>query len=161
MIYAFDPNSNLSQTFNPVLDSATYTASIVWNIFSNRWFLNLTDQTGTLIIFCALASSNNQKQIASLVWADGVVTVYTQNYHFYPLGTIRSLRINGVTPAGYNGIYDCTVTGSNTFTFPLTTDPGTGTIFGTYGEVLDLTQGLFNASVLLYYAQGAYFETIP
>jgi hypothetical protein len=38
----------------------------------------------------------------------------------------------GFTPAGYNGTFLATVTGTNTFTFPLTPNPGVATVLGTY-----------------------------
>jgi hypothetical protein len=64
----------------------------------------------------------------TIAWAGGVVTatLAAGSPHGYPIGAIVKLSVQSVAPAGYNGIFACTITGVNTFTYPLTTNPGAG-----------------------------------
>jgi hypothetical protein len=92
--------------------------------------------------------------ITSAVWAAGTVTVTTVN----PLpastggvGTVISVLMAGFVPTGYNGLYDCTVTGVDTFTYPLIIDPGIAITVGTaqLGAAANL-----NAQVSTFFRQG-------
>jgi hypothetical protein len=91
------------------------------------------------------------KPLASLAWSTGVVTVTAAAAHGFTSGDSFALTIVGVTPAGYNGTYTCTVTGPNTFTFPLAANPGLETIPGSYSpeDVAELV-----AMATTYFAQG-------
>ena len=66
---------------------------------------------------------------ANASWASGVVTVKTDSAHGFVTGAW--VDISGFTPAGYNGTYEVTVTGTDTFTYALPTDPGVQTLAGT------------------------------
>ncbi len=90
--------------------------------------------------------------ITSITWASSVATVTTTNPH--GLVTGQEVMILGVVPAGYNGFYSpkqsngITVTGSTTFTFPLTANPGSVTTEGTLyraGEVIAAIPNLLAA----------------
>lgn len=79
--------------------------------------------------------------ITSMVLATGTVTVTTTNAHGIPIGTTISGSISGVVPTAYNGVFQVTSTGTNTFTYPLSGSPGAVTTEGVYVNeaVLDLT----------------------
>ena len=62
--------------------------------------------------------------ITSMVWATNVVTVTTTTPHGIPNGETVLGVIAGCSPVGYNGTFEVTSTGTNTFTYPLTGDPG-------------------------------------
>lgn len=68
------------------------------------------------------------KTVTAMSWSSGVVTV-TVAGHGYATGNV--VTIAGVTPAGYNGTYSITVTGANTFTYALASNPGAVTVQGT------------------------------
>lgn len=90
--------------------------------------------------------------ITSMTWSGGTVTVTTTAAHGLTNGNVLNITIAGVTPAAYNGTDRiCTVTGSNTFTFPLVSDPGSVTVQGTWAplSVLELSQ-----MVNTFFAQG-------
>lgn len=72
------------------------------------------------------------KSISTMTWSSGTVTVTTSSAHGYPTGDVLKLVIAGVTPSGYNGTFLCTITGATTFTYALTSNPGTVTAEGTY-----------------------------
>lgn len=69
--------------------------------------------------------------VSAMTWSSSVVTVTTSVAHGYPVSSVINLTVAGVTPAGYNGTYACTITSTTQFTFALTGNPGTVTIQGT------------------------------
>lgn len=69
--------------------------------------------------------------ITSLAWASSVVTVTTSVAHGYTDGDVIPIVIAGAVPVGYNGAFTGTVTGAETITYPLVSNPGTETTPGT------------------------------
>lgn len=87
--------------------------------------------------------------ITSLTWSGGVVTVTTTAPHGWTDSETIPVTIAGVTPSGYNGTVQATVTGASTFTYPhggtLTTPasvPGTATL-GAVNELLQMGTTFF------------------
>jgi len=80
--------------------------------------------------------------ILSLAWAAGVVTVTTTNPHQWNNADVVPVVISGAAPIAYNGKFTATVTGPNTFTYPLATNPGVATSVGSVilWAVTELTQ---------------------
>jgi len=76
------------------------------------------------------------------VWAGSVVTVTTTLPHNLPLNQTVKLVIAGSVPTGYNGTVLALVTGASTFTYPLTSNPGTISTEGTWlnYSAIELTQ---------------------
>jgi hypothetical protein len=70
--------------------------------------------------------------LTSLSWSSSVVTATTTTPHGYVTGAVLSLVISGAVPTGYNGTYRVTITGADTFTYALATNPGTETTPGFY-----------------------------
>jgi len=70
--------------------------------------------------------------LASLAWASGTVTATAVAAVEFTTGETFSTTIAGAVPAAYNGTYLATVTGADTFTFTLTSNPGSETSPGTY-----------------------------
>jgi hypothetical protein len=69
--------------------------------------------------------------ISSITWSGGVATVTTVGAHGFGANWASySVAIAGCTPSGYNGTYTITVTGANTFTFALVSNPGALTVAG-------------------------------
>lgn len=82
--------------------------------------LKLLVDKSTLAPF--LAGSN---AISSISWATGTVSVTTTAGHGITIGDTVIGVITGCVPAGYNGTYTITSTGSSTFTYSLAVNPGT------------------------------------
>nr|WP_249537392.1 hypothetical protein [Escherichia coli] len=91
------------------------------------------------------------KTISTLAWDTGVVTVTLAAAHGWTNGSQVPVIISGATPAGYNGAYTATVTGANTFTYPLTANPGSATAMGTVKTVVQTEISQMNTS---FWAQG-------
>ena len=90
--------------------------------------------------------------LTALAWSGGIVTAATVAPHGFPTGDIVPMTIAGASPAGYNGTFDCTITGASGFTYAVASDPGAETVPGTYipAAVAELT-----AMATTFFAQGA------
>jgi hypothetical protein len=90
--------------------------------------------------------------ISSITWTGSVATVTTAAPHGLPDADVIDITISGVTPSGYNGTFECTVTGASTFTYPLASNPGMETVPGvwTVADVAELV-----AQVTTFFAQGS------
>lgn len=72
--------------------------------------------------------------LTSLEWNTGTVTATATAAIGLTSGQTFLTTISGAVPTAYNGTYLATVTGSDTFTYAITSDPGTETSPGTYTE---------------------------
>lgn len=92
--------------------------------------------------------------LTSLAWAGGVVTATATEALEQSTGQTFTVIIAGATPAGYNGTFKATVTGAETFTYALASNPGSETVPGTYnyGFLVDAATTFFaqGGSVGLY-----------
>ena len=80
--------------------------------------------------------------------------------HGFRLGSTIAVTLAGCSPTQYNGVVLAHVTGPNTFTYPLSADPGNATLFGTVGYEIDLLGGYF-ASRMVYRETSRQFEVTP
>jgi hypothetical protein len=92
------------------------------------------------------------KANASISQVSSTVTVTTEAPHGFTIGDSLNLTIAGVTPAGYNGTFLCSITGASSFTYQLSASPGSETVPGTYvpAEVNSLVE-----RATTFFAQGA------
>ncbi len=90
--------------------------------------------------------------ISSLSWTSGTVTVTTATGHGYTNADIVNITIAGAVPTGYNGTFACTITGTDTFTYALVSDPGAETTPGTYVPVSATEVNEMNST---WFAQGS------
>lgn len=90
--------------------------------------------------------------LSALSWNADVVSATAPEPLGLPNGETIQLTITGAAPAGYNGTFAATITGADTFTYPLPTDPGSATAFGAWlpQAVNDLT-----AIATDFFSQGA------
>jgi hypothetical protein len=88
-----------------------------------------TAATGTVTFFNGSTPvGTTVRTISAASWASNVATVTTSAAHGYSVG--QTVQVTGMTPSGYNGIFTITATTSTTFSYALTTNPGTATAFG-------------------------------
>jgi hypothetical protein len=62
-IFPFAPSSSVPFTFQPTLDGVTHTAVISWNVFGERWYLNLYTLQGSRVCTVAVVGSPNDADI--------------------------------------------------------------------------------------------------
>jgi hypothetical protein len=76
--------------------------------------------------------TNVSSALTGLTWAGGTATATTSASIGLPVGTTFAVTIDGCTPSGYNNTsgVTATVTGGNTFTYPIVVNPGLISILG-------------------------------
>jgi len=148
-LYPFTPSPTSPFQFQPTLDGNLYTAIITWNLWGQRWYVNLYDQNNTLIFCIPLINSQATTPIGNLVWDDtGTVTVTSSAPLQCCVGTITNYTISGVYPAGYNGTFPCSILDDDTFSYPLQVDPGLVTAVGAYSIDVSMTGGYFDSTMV-------------
>jgi hypothetical protein len=95
-------------------------------------------------------------KIVSAAWATGEVTVTIDPTKPLPayatIGATVNLAISGMTPAVYNGIHPCTIVSASSFTYPIVSNPGAATVFGTWQVG---ATAMLNAQVSTFFRQGS------
>lgn len=163
-VTTFAPAATKPFSFSPILDGAQYQAVITWGLAGQRWYVNLLDQTGTLVFCLPVIGSPTAIQTADLSWSgvQNLVTVTTAVPHGIPLGFTVQLTVVGVSPAAYNGIRNMFATAPSTLTFPLPADPGgDATVNGNIGHDINLAGGYFKTSTFVFREATQQFEVSP
>lgn len=161
-IIPFVPVPRAPFQFQPVLDGDTYTGLITWNLFGQRWYLNLYTSSGALVVTIPLIGSPNPIAVSSIAWNSllGIVTLTTASPHGIPVGKATNLTLSGVTPSSYNGVKALVAQSATTLSYVQTTDPGAVTVTGAIGRDISLTAGYFN-STLVYRESSRNLEVSP
>lgn len=153
----FAPTGTEPFQFQPILNGTQYTALITWNIFGERYYLNLYDLSNNLIVCEALTESGPMLRCA-LTWADNVATAVCQAPHNVPIADVAYLRISQTDGSTYEGVYLGTAVDEVTLTFDLTTNPDQPVaIAGTLSFDLDLLGG-YGIGSLYFHADTQQFE---
>lgn len=169
--FGFTPTATAPYRFQPTLDGAVYSATVTWNLFAQRWYLNLSDLSGNRIFSLPVVGSSAIQPLAALAWQNGTVTATTQDPHGYAIGIMIALTVSGATPGAYNGSFPCLTTGPSSFTYPLSADPDppttsvdglqTASAPGAYSFDLNIAAGYFTTSTLVYRTSSGNFEITP
>lgn len=140
---------NVSQTSASLPDNLQQTGAMVSQGGTNTaaGTVTLITEPGDLT-----AVTPAPKTLSALSWLAGTATGTSTAPHGIPIGDTMQLVIAGALPAGYNGTRLVTSTGASTFTYPLASDPGAATAFGTY---LPLDVSELNSMVSTFFAQGS------
>jgi hypothetical protein len=157
----FQPSNVAPFQFQPTLDNATYNAVVTWNLFGRRWYFNLYQLDGTLVVYLPLIGSTDGIRIASMIWANGIVTVTTAEPHGYEINRVIWLTMVGCLPDAYNGRLKRLITGPNTFSYGLPVDPGDFTQLGIVSYDTSLVAGYFDTSTLVFRQSSQTFEVSP
>lgn len=162
--FAFNPPSDAPFTFQPTLDGQTYTASVFWLFWSQRWYVTLIDQFGNRIFTLPLIYSTPTSQVESIAWSNattsGQVTVILPTPVTYPIGSLVDVYFYSSAPAAYNGLFRCAVLNPTTLTYPLDQDPGMPTAIGVWSQDVSMTAGYFD-STLIFRPSTGNFEVNP
>lgn len=67
--YPFSGNEQKSMVFTPVLDGEVYSCQTKWNIAAQRWYLNITDNSGRRQLTIPVIGSPKNYDINLLVGA--------------------------------------------------------------------------------------------
>lgn len=159
--FQFLPNIQAPYTFQPVLDRRQYSASVTWNLYGQRWYLNLTQLNGTPVFTLPLIGSPDGVAIDSVSWSFDKVTAVTSRPHGYTIGQTVLLTLSGFLPAAYNGTVLVLIVDPVTFTYSLPGDPGDATQLGAEIYNNNLAGGYFSDSVFVFREASQTFEVTP
>lgn len=121
----------------------------------------LTAPAGSIGVITTTSASINLS-VSALTWSRGTVIAKTENPLLYPLGAVVRFVIDGAEPAGYNGVFYCTISQPQEFRYSLSTDPGgPSTKSGTFSPDVNLIEGYFDISSLVYRESSRQFEVRP
>jgi hypothetical protein len=99
----------------------------------------------------AIQPNTLAQSISAIVWAASVVTVTTGAPHGLATSDTFMVTILGAVPAGYNGTFLATVTGTQTFTYSLPVNPGSESTPGSWQPA---SVNELQAMATTYFAQG-------
>lgn len=156
-ILPFNPSQVQAPQFTVTLDTNSYTMTVTWNLFAQRYYITLTDQSGNRILTAALVGSPVGQPVSAISWANSSVTVTTLDPHGLPVGRVSKVTIEDCTPDEYNGTFQVLVINRQQFTYKLATDPGAATVLGAVNRNINLVPGLF-ASTVVYREPNRQFE---
>jgi hypothetical protein len=149
-IFKFVPPPDRAFQFSPVMDGQSCTGVVTWNLFGNRWYLNLLAADGSLIFNLPLIGSPPSVYLQSVNWSHGYVNAVTAMPHeWLNLATV-DLLITQCAPVEYNGNVRAFVTGPTTIQWPLANNPGPIQDIGVADFTLNMAGGYFLNSTLVY-----------
>ena len=118
-VVPFEPTATSAFTFQATLDGGQYAVSVPWNLYGQRYYVQIADTSGNLIVNRALVGSPAALQIQTASWANGTVSVQVVSPYYFPFGSVVEATISGCLPNTYNGQYLITVLGPSSFSYPL------------------------------------------
>jgi len=158
--YQFAPSNVKAPSFRPTFDGQQYIVTIIWNVSSQRYYINCSDLAGNLIFFIPIINSDTNIEIFSFEW-DAIETriiATTKIPHTFPVGEIVFVSIVGCTPTTFNGTGNVLILNETQFTFTYPQDPGQYAFGGSVGFLINMTEGYFDSSLV--YRDGS-FEVTP
>lgn len=158
----FQPNALAPFQFQPTLDGAEYSAVVTWNLYAQRYYLNVYTLQQVLVVALPLVGSPAGADLVGMEWDQSLAAVLaeTDGAHGYRLGATVDLTVAGVAPDGYNGQVRCLITGPASLSYPLASFPGLVTQQGKVFYNINLVAGYFS-STLVYRAPSRQFEVSP
>lgn len=156
----FAPSPLAPFQLQPTLDGAIYNLTVTWNLFGQRWYVNINAAAGTLVVAEALVDSAPAVGLTSLSWANGSVSVVTSGSHGYLIGATCWLTIAGCVPSAYNGSFLVYIVDAQTFTYALVQNPGPTTSVGSVSFPISMTAGHF-ASTMTFDQGSQTFTVLP
>lgn len=75
-LYPFTGDEQQSTSFTPMLDGAIYNCQIKWNIAAQRWYLNISDNSGTRLLTTPMIESTINTGINLIAGIFSVTVMY-------------------------------------------------------------------------------------
>jgi hypothetical protein len=156
----FQPSTVAPFTFQPTLSGAVYSAVVTWNAFGERYYLNLYDLSGNLILCRAVSSAGPQFQ-GSLSWdpTTTFATATTTLPHQVPVGQLANVWVSE-TGTPFDGAWQGLSTSATTLTFSMPDPEQVAPVTGVVSFLLNLIGGLGLGWLVFHYASQQFeFET--
>ncbi|MFA9204841.1 MAG: hypothetical protein ACEQSH_00135 [Bacteroidia bacterium] len=90
-IVPFVPTPQVAFRFAPVLDGVTYTAIVTWNIFGQRFYLNLYDPDQVRVLTTAMVGSPLGQNISLVEGYFATLLVYRAPSRQFEIGAAAEL----------------------------------------------------------------------
>jgi len=157
----FQPSSTATPPFQfqATLDSVQYNVTTTWNIFGQRWYVNVYDLSGNRILTRPMVGSGAKIQ-GVLTWANWTATASLQAPHNVPVGSVANVDVSG-TGLSYDGAWRALAVDAATLTFSLQVDPGRYGVTGNVSQDVNLVGGYFQTSTLVFRTGTAQLEVTP
>lgn len=159
--YDFAPSSSGPFRFSPTLDGVPYNVVVTWNVFGQRYYINVYTTGGDLVASLPIIGSPSGVALSELTWASGTALAMTGAPHGYKIGASIYLTVSGAAPDAFNGVVEALITGPNTFSYPLAGDPGNATVLGAVSYDINLVGGYFSESTMIFRDGSNQFEVSP
>lgn len=159
--YPFTPSTLSNFQFGPTLDGSQYNAVVVWNVFGQRYYLNVYSLEGALVCSLPMVGSPEAIPLASLDWANGIVVAQTSAPHGFTVGSKVTVTIAGCAPTTYNGLIEALVLNTTLFQYDVASNPGSVATLGTVAYQINLVGAFFDSSILIYNPQANQIEVNP
>lgn len=157
----FQPSPLAPFSFQATLDGNPYIITIPWLLSGQRWYVQCQDTSGNLVFYLPLIGSPSGIGIENITWSLGTVTIQTQNPHGYAVGATIYLTVSGVSPSGYNGTYECLITSPTNITYDISDYPGQVSNVGSISYDINIADGYFTTSTLVFRDSSQTFEINP
>lgn len=163
-VVPFTPSTTATFSFQPVIGGVQYNATVTWNLYAQRYYLNLTDTGGNLVL-CTAVVGSGPRLPATLTWEDngfsGLATATTMAAHNIPVGSVANVYISQ-TETDFDGAWQVLATGAMTVTYPLNNPNENQPLAGMLSFPVNLVQALGNGWLLYDYATQTFeYETAP
>lgn len=154
----FTPAVGQVFSFQPTIGGTVYTCDVLWNHFAQRYYIQLTDLSGNLVLLRPLVGSGTRVQ-AALTWAQGVASATLASPHEIPVGQVVPMRVTG-TGSSLDGNWQVVSTGPSSFDYSVATGPTQAQpIPAMAGFNVNLVAG-FLPGYLLFFNETQQFESV-
>ena len=137
----FSPSATAAPPFQfqATLDGVQYNITTTWNVFGQRWYVNLYTLSGTRLMTRPMVGSGAKIQ-AVMSWANGTATAALQSPHNVAVGSVANIEVSG-TGLGYDGAWRGLATDAETLTYALASDPGQYGVTANVSQDVNLLAG--------------------
>jgi hypothetical protein len=148
--------------FSPTLDFQAANGLVPWSLFGRRWYFQLTDTGGNLVVLRALVGSPDGIQNKSITtYSEGFVVVKTVGPHRFKFMDTVDLTLTAVVPTALNGIWRAFVTGPDSYRFQANQVFETVSSYGRTDYNINLVKYYVLDSTLVFRDSTQSFEVTP
>jgi hypothetical protein len=158
--YRFVPSNVKAPAFMPTFDGNQYNVTVIWNVASQRYFIQCMDLTGNLIFFVPLVETEHNYELELMEWDSynqRIVATTKHNINI-PVGDIVNATITNTVPTNLSSTGFVLILNNNQFTFPYPIDPGQVTVAGSVAFLISMTKGYFASTLVFRFGR---FEVSP
>jgi hypothetical protein len=148
--YHLVPSNRQAPTFTALFDGAQYIITVLWNISSQRFYVNCKDISGNLIFMVPLVINPESMQLASLSYDEQNMRVVATTVapHNFPIGEVINASIINCVPSQYNGSGLLSVLSKTEIIYSMKQNPGPATTLGAIDYLISLTKGYFRSTMI-------------